>query len=351
MSSDKPAGFHCPMPELNFDTITLAHGSGGKLTRLLLDSMVIPNLKNPWLDEQGDGALLDLNGPVAFSTDSFVVSPLFFPGGCIGDLAVNGTVNDVAMCGAKPEFLSLSFIIEEGLPVEEFWNILMAVRDACLNAYVKVVTGDTKVVERGKGDGIFINTTGMGRVHPKAKLASSRIKPGDKVILSGPLAEHGVAIMSKRKGLEFESAIVSDTRPLHNITQKLVDVFGKKLHLFRDPTRGGVAAVLHEIALRNKLGVEIEESSLPVHPEVAGACEMLGLDPLYIANEGLFLTFASPENADQIVAEIQNWTFGKQATVIGTITDEHPGKVLLKSTIGGRRVLPDISGEILPRIC
>lgn len=351
MSNSEKPGFYCPMPQLDFDTITLGHGGGGKLTRRLLDAMVFPQLENKWLIEQGDGAVLDLKGRNAFSTDSFVVSPIFFPGGCIGDLAVNGTVNDLAMCGATPEYLSLSFILEEGLPVDHFWQILLSIRDACEAAGVSVVTGDTKVVERGKGDGIFINTSGIGRIHPNAKLASERIKAGDIIIISGPLAEHGIAIMSKRKGLEFESSIKSDTRPLHGISNRLLDTFGDTLLLFRDPTRGGVATVMHEIAIKNKLGIEIEESALPVNPQVAGACEMLGLDPLYIANEGLFLLFTSSEYVSEVLEEIRNWEFGAQAAVIGKVTGEHPGKVLLKSTIGGKRVLPDISGEILPRIC
>lgn len=351
MSEKTGFSLSCPMPELDFDTITLGHGSGGKLTRRLLDAMVFPQLENKWLREQGDGALLQLNGNTAFSTDSFVVSPVFFPGGCIGDLAVNGTVNDLAMCGARPEYLSLSFILEEGLPVEHFWRVLLSIKDACQKAGVLVVTGDTKVVERGKGDQVFINTSGIGAVHPKARLGPSRIKPGDHIIISGPLAQHGMAIMSKRKGLEFETTIQSDTRPLHSICGRLIDRFGESIHLFRDPTRGGAATVLHEIASQCGTGIIIEEKALPVNDEVAGACEMLGLDPLYVANEGLFLAFAGREASDAIVDELRRWEFGSQAAVIGKVSGEHPGTVLMKSAIGGKRVLPQVSGEILPRIC
>jgi hydrogenase expression/formation protein HypE len=341
----------CPMPQTDFDTITIGHGSGGKLTRQLLETMVFPVLNNVWLAGQGDGAVIELNGKIAMSTDTFVVSPVIFPGGDIGDLAVNGTVNDLAMCGAWPEYLSLSFILEEGLPVSEFWEVLLSIGDACEAAGVRVITGDTKVVERGKGDRIFINTTGIGTVNPGAKLGEAMIRPGDRVLVSGPLARHGIAVMSKRKGLEFETHILSDTRPLHEIVQKLINTYTAGIRILRDPTRGGVATVLHEMAGMARLGVDLDEKAIPVEEEVAGACEMLGLDPMYVANEGLFVAIVDGGLADDILSEIQLWTHGNQAAIIGTITESHPGVVLMNSAIGGKRVLPLITGELLPRIC
>ena len=350
--SKKP-GFRlsCPMPEMDFDTITMGHGGGGKLTQDLLKKGVFSLLGNDWLREQDDAATLRLNGNVAFSTDSFVVSPVIFPGGTIGDLAVNGTINDLAVSGARPTFLSLSFILEEGLKMDTFWQILVSIREACAEAGVKVVTGDTKVVERGKGDQIFINTTGIGYIREKAKLGVKHIRKGDAIILSGPLAQHGIAIMSKRKGLEFETRLESDTRPLHTICNQLVDAFGESVHLMRDPTRGGTATVLHEIAGQSGFGIDIFEKHLPIDDEVDGACEMLGLDPLYVANEGLFIAVVDSSCADQCLEAIKKWEFGEQASIIGTVTDEHTRQVVLNSQIGGRRVLPQASGELLPRIC
>ncbi len=342
---------NCPASLLDFDTITLGHGGGGKLTQQLLNSGVFTLLDNEWLQEQGDAAVINVKEKMAFSTDSFVVSPIIFPGGTIGDLAVNGTVNDLAVSGALPEFLSLSFILEEGLNMEHFWAILLSIREACATAGVHVITGDTKVVERGKGDQIFINTTGLGRVHQKADLGMQRICAGDAVILSGPLARHGIAIMSKREGLEFETKLESDTRPLHEICQKLIGTLGSSIRLMRDPTRGGVATVLHEIARQTKLGVDLFEKNLPIEDEVGGACEMLGLDPLFVANEGLFVAVVESDQAGHCLQIIQEWEHGKNAAIIGAITEEHARNVVLNSTIGGRRVLPQTSGELLPRIC
>ena len=269
----------CPMPKLDFDIITLGHGSGGTLTSQLLDTGVFSLLQNELLNKKHDGAIFNLQGKVAMSTDSFVVSPIFFDGGNIGDLAVNGTVNDLAMCGAAAKYLSLGFILEEGLKMTEFWEILNTIKFACEVAGVDIITGDTKVVERGKGDKIFINTTGIGEVHSKANIDIDNIKAGDKIILSGPLARHGITIMSHRQGLEFETTISSDTRPLHKIVIELLDQFGEHIHLLRDPTRGGLATVLNEIAKDAKLGIDISQKSIPVEEEVYGACEMLGLDP------------------------------------------------------------------------
>ncbi len=339
------------MPQLDFDMITLGHGSGGLLTNQLLEAGVFELLKNPALDTHHDGALLDLTGRVAFSTDSFVISPVFFPGGNIGELAVNGTVNDLAMCGAVPQFLSLGFILEEGLRMEEFWEILLSIKTAVARAGVQVVTGDTKVVERGKGDKIFINTTGLGRLHPKANIDMRRVQPGDRIVVSGPVATHGIAIMSVREGLEFETAIQSDTAPLHHTILDLIEAFGPDIHLLRDPTRGGVATVLNEIARDARLGVEIRQSALPVLPEVAGACELLGFDPLYVANEGVFIAVVAGHIAGAFVERLRGLEFGAQAAILGEVLEQHAGQVVLHSAIGGRRVVNMLAGEQLPRIC
>lgn len=341
----------CPMPQLDFDVITLGHGSGGLLTNKLLDSGVFDLLSNDLLDERHDGVTLHLNGKTAFTTDSFVISPIFFPGGNIGELAVHGTVNDVAMCGAVPEYLSLSFIIEEGLTMKEFWEILVSIKFACEKAGVTVVTGDTKVVERGSGDKIFINTTGLGPLHPKANIHLKNVKAGDKIIVSGNLATHGIAIMSVREGLEFETDIESDSCNLNHTVKALLDEFGEAIHLLRDPTRGGVATVLNEIARDAKLGVNIFQKNIPVDEQVAGACEILGLDPLYVANEGLFISAVSSELADDFLAKLKKLEYGENAAIIGEVVESHPGQVVLTSAIGGRRVVNMLVGEQLPRIC
>ncbi|MEQ8357950.1 MAG: hydrogenase expression/formation protein HypE [Cytophagales bacterium] len=341
----------CPMPEFDFDVITMGHGSGGLLTHKFLESGVFNLFDNEFLQKKHDGAFLNLKGPVAFSSDSFVVSPIFFPGGNIGDLAVNGTVNDLAMCGAIPEYLSLSFLLEEGLKMEEFWEILLTIKNASDKAGVKIVTGDTKVVERGKGDKIFINTNGIGHIHSKANIDPSRVKKGDIIILSGLMALHGLTIMSLREGLEFESDLKSDTRALNGITNTLLDKFGDSIHLFRDPTRGGVATVLNEISVFSNLGIEIDEESLPLSPEVNGACEMLGLDPLYIANEGLFLSFVDPSVASEYLTLLKSINGAEKAAIIAEVKDAHTGQVLIKNSIGGRRVVQMLPGDQLPRIC
>ncbi len=341
----------CPMPKLDFEVITLGHGSGGLLTNRLLDSGVFDLLKNDMLDQRHDGATLNLSGPTAFTTDSFVISPIFFPGGNIGELAVNGTVNDLAMCGAIPEFLSLSFIIEEGLTMQEFWDILVAIKFACEQAGVKVVTGDTKVVERGKGDKIFINTTGVGRLHAQAQISSTRVKAGDKIIVSDQLATHGIAIMSVREGLEFETTIESDTRNLNHVVKALLDDFGPNIHLLRDPTRGGVGTVLTEIARDTQLGIDIAQRNIPMDEQVQGACEILGLDPLYVANEGIFIAIVAAEVADDMVQKMQASEHCRHAMIIGEVTEDHPRQVVLTSGIGGKRVVNMLVGEQLPRIC
>lgn len=341
----------CPMPKLDFDVITLGHGSGGLLTNRLLDSGIFDLLKNDILDKRHDGAILQLNQNVAFTTDSFVISPIFFPGGNIGELAINGTVNDLAMCGAIPKYLSLSFIIEEGLTMKEFWEIIVSIKFACEAANVQVVTGDTKVVERGKGDKIFINTTGIGELHPQANIDLNNVKVGDKIIVSDCLATHGIAIMSVREGLEFETDIKSDTRPLNEIIKTLLDDFGNDIHLLRDPTRGGVATVLSEIARDTKLGIDIFQRNIPVKEQVYGACEILGLDPLYVANEGIFIAVVAENIADDFLKRIKLNEHCRQASIIGKVVEAHPRQVVMTSQIGGKRVVNMLVGEQLPRIC
>jgi hydrogenase expression/formation protein HypE len=341
----------CPIPKFDFDVITLGHGSGGLLTHKLLQSGVFDVLKNELLDQQHDGASFELNGKVAFSTDSYVISPAFFPGGNIGELAINGTVNDLAMCGATAKYLSLAFIIEEGLTMEEFWQILVSIKEAARRANVKIVTGDTKVVEKGKGDKIFINTSGVGVIHPRANIHHNNIKVGDKIIVSGNIATHGIAIMSVRKGLEFETTIESDTTNLNHTTTKLLDTFGNHIKFLRDPTRGGVASVLNEIAEQTQLGFAINQTAIPINEQVEGACEMLGLDPLYVANEGVFIAVVKSEFAREFLWILQQDENGQNAAIIGEVTNEHPGKVVMKSRIGGRRVVNYLTGEQLPRIC
>lgn len=341
----------CPMPQLDFDVITLGHGSGGLLTNKLLDSGVFELLKNDKLDKRHDGAILSINSNIAFTTDSFVISPIFFPGGNIGELAVNGTVNDLAMCGAIPEYLSLSFIIEEGLTMKEFWEILVSIKFACEQAGVQVVTGDTKVVERGKGDKIFINTTGIGNVHPQADIDINNVKVGDKIIVSDHIATHGISIMSVREGLEFESDIESDTRPLHEIVNIMLNEYGKEIHLLKDPTRGGVATVLSEIARDTRLGIDINHKDIPVNEQVNGACEILGLDPLYVANEGIFIAVVDAAIADEFTDNLRRHKHCTNASIIGEVVDNHPRQVVLTSEIGGKRVVNMMVGEQLPRIC
>jgi hydrogenase expression/formation protein HypE len=341
----------CPLPKLDFDTINLGHGSGGALTSQLLNNGVFKLFENDLLNKKHDGAIFNISGRVAMSTDTYVVSPIFFAGGNIGDLAVNGTVNDLAMCGAAAKYLTLSFVLEEGLKVTEFWEVLNGIKAACDVAGVKIITGDTKVVERGKGDKIFINTTGIGEVHASAGIDIDNIKAGDKIILSGPLARHGITIMSHRQGLQFETTISSDTRPLNQIIASLLNEFGADIHFLRDPTRGGLATVLNEIATDASLGINISQKLIPVEEEVYGACEMLGLDPLYVANEGLFVAVAEASIADALLYRLQQWEHGGKAAIIGAVTTEHVRQVIMKSNIGGHRVVNMLAGEQLPRIC
>jgi hydrogenase expression/formation protein HypE len=353
MSDIDVAGFGaCPIPIADYPNVLLAHGGGGSLSSMLVETMLAPTFANEWLDPLHDGAILDVEeGRLAVSTDSFVIHPLFFPGGDIGSLAVHGTVNDVAMCGARPTSLTLGMIIEEGLPMEDLWRIVTSIRAAADEAGVAVVTGDTKVVDRGKGDGIYINTTGFGRVPEGIDIAPSRMEVGDVVIVSGTIADHGIAIMSVREGLEFETALESDSASLHGLVTAALDAGGADVHVLRDPTRGGVASATNEIAAASGLGIRLRESDLPIADQVRAACEILGFDPLYVANEGKCLVITSASVADDVLAAMRAHPLGTDAAVIGEVVDDHPGRVFLTSRIGGNRVVDMISGEQLPRIC
>jgi hydrogenase expression/formation protein HypE len=347
----KSFNYSCPMPEFDFDFVTLGHGSGGQLTNSLLEKVVFPLFSQDADTARHDGAVFTAHGKLAFSTDSFVVSPVFFPGGNIGDLAVNGTMNDLAMCGAVPKYLSLSLIIEEGLKFEDLWKMLISVQEICDKYNVKVVTGDTKVVERGKGDKIFINTSGIGEVKEKAQIDVRNIKSGDHVLVSGNIGTHGMAVMSVREGLEFESDLISDTVYVGELSGKLIDEFGSKIRFLRDPTRGGLATTLCEAAVEINKSVEIKESLIPVLTQTKSACELLGLDPVYAANEGVFIVVTDPDISDKAIRMMQKHSVGKSAAYIGKITENYPGKVIMTSGIGGRRVLTSLTGEQLPRIC
>jgi hydrogenase expression/formation protein HypE len=341
----------CPAPILDHKTVVLGHGSGGKLTHQLIQKMIVPAFQNPILEAQHDGAILPMNGArIAFSTDSYIVHPIFFPGGNIGDLAVNGTVNDLAMCGAKAQYLSASLIIEEGLPMDDLWQVLSSMRAAAERAGVTLVTGDTKVVDRGKGDKIFVNTSGIGMVLDDVNIDPTLASPGDLIIVSGPIASHGMAIMSVREGLEFETAIESDTAALNGLVETMLAA-SSGIHVLRDPTRGGVASALNEIAERSRVGIRIDESRIPIRPDVQGACEILGLDPLYVANEGKLLAFVSPHEADGVLAAMRRDPLGRESEIIGEVIADHPQLVVMRTRIGGNRIVDMLSGEQLPRIC
>jgi hydrogenase expression/formation protein HypE len=341
----------CPAPILDHKTVVLGHGSGGKLTHQLIQKMIVPAFQNPILEAQHDGAILPMNGArIAFSTDSYIVHPIFFPGGNIGDLAVNGTVNDLAMCGAKAQYLSASLIIEEGLPMDDLWQVLSSMRAAAERAGVTLVTGDTKVVDRGKGDKIFVNTSGIGMVPDNVNIDPTLASPGDLIILSGPIASHGMAIMSVREGLEFETAIQSDTAALNGLVETMLAA-SSGIHVMRDPTRGGVASALNEIAERSRTGIRIDESRIPIRADVQGACEILGLDPLYVANEGNLLAFVSPHEADGVLAAMRRDPLGRESEIIGEVIADHPQLVVMRTRIGGNRIVDMLSGEQLPRIC
>jgi len=341
----------CPLPLDEYPRVLLAHGGGGRLTQNLIERLLLPSFNNPLLAPLHDGALLDIDGRrLAFTTDSYVVQPPFFPGGDIGRLAVFGTANDLAMCGARPLYLSCGLIIEEGLPMQELWRVVVSMKEAAAEACVQVVTGDSKVVEHGKGDGVFINTSGLGVVLPGLNIGAEHVRPGDEIVLSGSLGRHGIAIMALREGLSLDATIESDSAPVFPLVEALIEG-GIDVHMLRDPTRGGVSSSLNEIAGKSGMGVQIEESRLPVGPEVQGVCEILGLDPLYVANEGNFLAFVAAGQGECAVEALRKYALGRDAVVIGRAVSEHPGVVVMKTRIGGERIVDVMSGEQLPRIC
>ncbi len=347
-----PSGLTCPTPATGSDRVLLGHGSGGKLSALLLKEHFLPHFGNPVLDRMGDGAVLSIGGlDLVMSTDTFVVRPLEFPGGNIGSLAIHGTLNDVAMMGARPRYLSAGFVIEEGLPLTLLDRVVRTMADAARAADVLLVTGDTKVVERGKADGLFINTTGVGILGPDFRPAPDRARPGDLVIVSAPLGRHGMAIMAAREGLEFESTIESDTASLWPLVERLAGEIGGGVSVLRDPTRGGLASALHEIAAGSKVGIELREAQLDVPTDVQAACEMLGLDPLYVANEGVLVAFVAPDRAERAVTLLREHQLGARATIVGRVVDTHRGMVVLRTAIGGSRVVDLLPGDQLPRIC
>jgi hydrogenase expression/formation protein HypE len=350
----------------------MGHGAGGRMMADLIEHLFAPAFDNEWLSQMGDSTVLEqlaVSGGVpeggqrlAFTTDSFVVSPLFFPGGNIGELAVYGTVNDLAMRGAKPLVLSAGFILEEGLPMETLGNIVAAMAQACKKAGVKIATGDTKVVQKGHGDGIYINTSGIGVIPEGVDIGPANARPGDAVLVSGTMGDHGIAIMSVREGLTFQTEIQSDTAPLNGLVEAMIESgrggwrppeneHPSAIHCLRDATRGGLAAVLNELSIASKAGIEFDERSVPVRPEVNAACEMLGLDPFYVANEGKLVAIVAAEEAESILGSMRQHEYGKEAAIIGKVVEAHPGLVTAKTAIGGMRVVDLPAGELLPRIC
>jgi hydrogenase expression/formation protein HypE len=341
----------CPAPLRDSPNIVMGHGGGGALSAELVEHLFLPAYGAAGETALGDSAVLELGGTrLAFSTDSYVVRPMFFPGGSIGDLAVNGTVNDVAMSGAKPVALSTAYIVEEGTPLAELGRVAEAVGAAASRAGVRLVTGDTKVVDSGHGDKVYINTAGIGVVPDGVDIRPARAQPGDAVIISGDIGVHGVAVMSCREGLEFGTLVESDSAPLHGLVAAMLET-GTDVHVLRDPTRGGVAASLNEIARAAQVGIELVERQLPIPQDVADACGLLGLDPLYVANEGKLLAFVPSDAVDAVLAAMHAQEYGKGATVIGACVDQHPGMVVAKTGLGGTRVVDLPLGEQLPRIC
>jgi len=332
------------------DKVLLAHGSGGRLSHELVERSFLRFFGNEVLEKLGDSAVFELGGRLAFTTDSYVVTPLFFPGGDIGRLAVCGTVNDLAMSGATPLYLSASFIIEEGLPIDELERIAASMRAAAEEAGVAVVAGDTKVVDRGSADRLFITTSGVGRIAPGVDIAADRARPGNSVIISGSVGDHGITIMSQREGLRFSSALQSDCAPLSGLVSAMLET-STSINCLRDPTRGGLATVLNEIAGQSGVSIEVEEALIPVRDEVRAACELLGLDPLYVANEGKLVAIADEEEEAGLVEVMRRHPYGERAAVIGRVREDHPGRVVLKTPYGPTRILDMLSGELLPRIC
>ena len=357
MSSDAPVTWPaCPLPATDTECILLGHGSGGRLTGELIENVLLPAFRNPALEPLDDQAVLPYTvvephgGRIALTTDSYVVTPIFFPGGDIGELAVNGTINDLAVGGARPIALSLAFILEEGLPLADLRRVVESARRAAERVGVPIVTGDTKVVERGSGDQIFINTTGVGLVPPGVALSSARVRPGDAILLSGTVGDHGMTILARRKGLDLDGDLRSDTAPLDGLCRAVIAAC-PDAHAMRDATRGGLAAVLVEIASRRALGIEVDERAIPVRDAVRGACELLGLDPLLVANEGKLVAFVPGAAAPAVLAAMRAHPLGEDASLIGLVTASHPGRVVLKTQVGGRRILDLPFAEPLPRIC
>lgn len=345
------AGVTCPVPIPAQESVLLGHGSGGKLSGEMLRNILLPAFQNPILDRLDDQAIVEVNGcRLAFTTDSFVVKPLFFPGGDIGTLAVNGTVNDLAMGGAKPLFLSLALILEEGFSIDTLRQVVESIRVAAAIAGVAVVTGDTKVVEKGSGDGLFVNTSGIGLVSGNVRLSADRARPGDVVLLSGTIGDHGITILSQREGLEFESEIRSDTTALHRLVADMLGV-SAEIRCLRDPTRGGLSSSLNEIAERSKVCIELQERAIPIRDEVQGACEMLGLDPLYVANEGKLIAIVDPAAAEPILEAMRRNPAGRDAQIIGRVTAANPGLVTMRTKLGTSRIVDLLAGDQLPRIC
>jgi hydrogenase expression/formation protein HypE len=332
------------------ETILLAHGSGSRLSHDLIEKNFLPPLANPLLARLDDSAVFDLSGRLAFTTDSYVVSPIFFPGGDIGKLAVCGTVNDLSMSGAAPLYLSLSFIIEEGLTIGKLKKVVGSIKAAAEEAGVNIVTGDTKVVNRGSADKLFINTSGIGIIPEGVDISGANAKLGDKIILSGTIGDHGIAVMSQREGLKFSVPVQSDCAPLNKLVSQMLEA-SRRIHCLRDPTRGGLATTLNEFARQSGVGIRIEEEKIPVLDAVRAACELLGFDPLYVANEGKLVAIVAPNDAGKILARMKRNKYGADAAVIGEVTDEHKGKVILKTRLGASRIVDMLSGELLPRIC
>ncbi len=352
MTSIHIDGSACPLPLVEQSRVQLGHGSGGKLSAALLRSHFLPPLKNPYLEQLGDGAVVPVAGAeVVLSTDTFVVHPLEFPGGNIGTLAVHGTLNDVAMMGAVPMYLTAGFVLEEGLPLDLLDRIVGAMASAAATAGVPLVTGDTKVVERGRADGMYVNTTGLGILAGHSRPGPHQAEPGDDILVSGPIGRHGMAIMAVREGLEFESAIVSDTANLTPLVHALNHAAGSSIAVLRDPTRGGLASALNEIAQASRVGIAVEESLLPIPGEVRAACDILGLDPCYVANEGVLITVVRPSRREAALAALRSHPLGREACWIGRVVPDHPGYVVMRTVVGGSRVMDLLPGDQLPRIC
>jgi hydrogenase expression/formation protein HypE len=350
------AGIICPTPFPVKDTVVLGHGSGGKLSAELVRSIFLPAFQNAALAKLNDQAVVNVNGTrLAFTTDSFVVKPLFFPGGNIGSLAVHGTINDLAMAGARPLFLSVAFILEEGFSLSQLRRVVDSLSQAAADAGVQVVTGDTKVVEKGSGDQLFINTTGIGLVPEGLDLSADQAQPGDKILLSGYIGDHGIAILAQREGLEFESPIQSDSAALNGLVAEMLKasagIPGGAIRCMRDPTRGGLSSALNEIAEQSKVGIQIEEPTIPIREEVRGACEMLGLDPLYVANEGKLIAIVEAAAAEPILEAMRRHPLGRESRLIGTVTEGSPGTVTMRTTLGTTRIVDMLAGDQLPRIC